>query len=108
MPGQVEEQLAQRDAELERCRQELARTQRMLQGTRAVAAAAEAAKPGQLVLESERVSVETGPQSTIKRAASAGDRPKNLTPLAPRWAVQRHIYVTVKELAFQSVQIRCF
>ena len=80
----MEEQLAQREAELGRCRQELASARRILQQGAAHAAALGAAGPAQPAPTPEVAPVEGAAQSAIKRAASAGDKPKDSTPLATR------------------------
>lgn len=86
----MEAQLAEREAELGRYRQELARTQRLLQDARAAAivvsgASSAAEEPWQALASGE--AAKDGSLSAPKRAASAGDRPRNLTPLAPRSAI---------------------
>jgi hypothetical protein len=81
----VEALLAEREAELGRCRQELARMERLLQDARGAADAnIGASEEPRQALEAGAAAQDGTLRGAPTRAASAGDRPRNATPLAPR------------------------
>ena len=81
---QVEAQLAEREAGLGRYRQELMHTERLLQDARAAAAAAKGAAEPKQALAAGEPTKDGSLGGAPKRAASAGDRSRNATPIAPR------------------------